>query len=115
MIDAKRCASLEEAQDIVDGISVRQIPAVWEVAGKKRVLKEGLTARDESLLLLYSNQNSAVLFEDLYDWVEYSTPQGFRKNILGALHKERLIEHDAETDSIVLSPKGVVHVEQRIL
>ena len=46
--------SLEEAQDIVDGISVREFPTVWEVAGKKRVLKDGLKSRDQALLLLYS-------------------------------------------------------------
>ena len=33
--------SLEEAQDLVDAISVKNIPAIWEVAGKKRVLKKG--------------------------------------------------------------------------
>ena len=47
--------SLEEAQDIVDGISVRQLPTIWEVGGKKRVLKDGVQAKDQALLLLYSN------------------------------------------------------------
>lgn len=107
--------SLEEAQDIVDGISVRQIPDVWEVAGKKRVLKAGLNARDQALLLLYSTQSSAILLEDLCDWVEYSNPSVFKRTIIRALHKERLIEHDAETDSIFLSPNGAAYVEQNIL
>jgi len=64
--------SLEEAQDLVDGISVRELPMIWEVAGKKRVLKEGLKARDQVLLLLYSSSESGVLVEDLCEWVEYS-------------------------------------------
>jgi len=107
--------SLEEAQDIVDSISVRQLPSVWEVSGKKRVLKEGLKAREEALLLLYSNQSSAVLLEDLCDWVEYSNPAVFKTNIIRGLHKERLIEYDTETDSVVLSPKGAAYVEQNIV
>jgi len=107
--------SLEEAQDLVDGISVRQLPDIWEVAGKKRVLKEGLKARDQVLLLLYSSADSAILVEDLCDWVEYSRTGAFKSNIIRHLHKERLVEHDRETDSVVLSPKGAKHVEDNIL
>lgn len=107
--------SLEEAQDLVDGISVRQLPTIWEVAGKKRVLKDGLKARDEVLLLLYSTPDSAVLLEDLCEWVEYSNPHVFKGNIIGSLHKERLVEHDKETDSVILSPKGVAFVEQNLI
>jgi len=107
--------SLEEAQDIVDGISIRQIPAVWEVAGKKRVLEAGLKAKDQVLLLLYSGQDSAVLLEDLCAWVEYSNANVFKNKVIRPLHKERLIEHDADTDSIVLSPNGAAFVEQSIL
>lgn len=74
--------SLEEAQDLVDALAVRNLPDVWEVAGKKRVLRRGLPAKDESLLLLYSSQDSAVLVEDLVDWVEYSNAAVFKSNVL---------------------------------
>lgn len=107
--------SLEEAQDIVDGISVRQLPAVWEVAGKKRVLKEGLKAKDQALLLLYSSQNSAVLLEDLCEWVEYSNPGIFKSAIIRELHKQRLLEFDKDSESIILSPKGVAYVEENLI
>lgn len=107
--------SLEEAQDIVDAISVRQIPFVWEVAGKKRVLKAGLTAKDQVVVLLHSCEPSAVLVEDICDWVEYSNLHVFKNSALNPLHKQRLIEHDQATGSVVLSPKGVDYVEQHIL
>lgn len=107
--------SLEEAQDIVDGISVRQLPAIWEVAGKKRVLKEGLKAKDQALLLLYSNRNSAVLLEDLCEWVEYSNPRRFKSLITRELHKQRLLEFDKDSESIILSPKGVEYVEKNLI
>jgi len=107
--------SLEEAQDIVDGISVRQLPAIWDVAGKKRVLKEGLKAKDQALLLLYSNQESAVLLEDLCEWVEYSNPRMFKRVVIGELHKKRFLEFDKDSESIILSPKGVEYVERNLI
>ncbi|MBI3934759.1 MAG: hypothetical protein HY316_08695 [Acidobacteria bacterium] len=107
--------SLEEAQDIVDGISVRELPAIWEVAGKKRVLKEGLKAKDQALLLLYSNQNSAVLLEDLCEWVEYFNPAIFKGAIIRKLHKQRFLEFDKDSESVILSPKGVEYVENNLI
>ena len=107
--------SLDEAQDIIDGISVRQIPTIWEVGGKKSVLRDGLKAKDQGLLLLYSNPDSAVLLEDLCDWIEYSNPREFKSKVIKGLHKNRLIEFDADSESIVLSPKGVKYVEENLM
>jgi hypothetical protein len=83
--------SLEEAQDIVDGLSVRSLPAIWEVAGKK------------------------VLLEDLCSWVEYSNPQVFKHSVIKTLHKQRFLEYDEDSDSVVLSPKGIEHVEGKLI
>jgi hypothetical protein len=107
--------SLEEAQDIVDGISVRQLPTIWQVGGKKRVLKDGLKAKDQALLLLYSSPDSAILLEDLCDWVEYSNPRMFKSKIIRELHRQRLLEFDADSESIILSPKGVKYVEENLI
>jgi hypothetical protein len=107
--------SLEEAQDIVDGLAVRQIPVIWEVAGKKRVLKEGLAAKDQALLLLYSSPDSLVFVGDLREWIEYSNLAVFKSKVVGPLHRSRLLEFDKDTESITLSPKGVAHVEDNLL
>ena len=107
--------SLEEAQDLVDSISVRQLPAIWEVAGKKRVLKKGLSAGDKVLLILYSSKETAVLVEDLCDWIEYSNISVFKARVLKTLHKKRMIELDKETDAVLLSPTGAQRVEDHIL
>ena len=107
--------SLEEAQDIVDGISVRQLSSIWDVGGKKRVLKDGLKAKDQSLLLLYSCPESAVLLEDLCSWVEYSNPQMFKSYIIKDLHKKRFLEFDMNSESIVISPKGAKYVEDNLI
>jgi len=107
--------SLEEAQDLVDGISIRELPTIWEVAGRRRVLKEGLSARDEALLLLYSTAESAVPVEDLCDWVEYSNLAVFKSKVIALMHKQRLVEYDREIDSVILSPKGSAFVEEHLV
>jgi hypothetical protein len=107
--------SLEEAQDIVDGLAVRQLPSIWEIAGKKRVLTDGLAAKDEALLLLYSCADSSVFIGDLCAWVEYSNPGVFKSKVIGPLHKARLLEFDRETESITLSPKGAAYVEDHLI
>lgn len=107
--------SLEEAQDLVDSISVRQLPVIWEVAGKKRVLKKGLSKSDQILLLLYHTKETAVLVEDLCDWIEYSNITLFKSRIIRILHKGRMIEHDRDSDAVLLSPNGAEYVEENIL
>ena len=107
--------SLEEAQDLVDNISVRQLPDIWEVGGKKRVLRPGMTAKQQTLFLLYHEPTSVVLAEDLYSWVEYDQLRTYRRDILVPLHDARLIEFDRENDAVHLSPTGAREVETKIL
>jgi hypothetical protein len=107
--------SLEEAQDLVDGLAIRRVPEIWEVAGKKRVLKAGLPFKDQVLLLCYQDPNSAILSEDLFDWIEYSNFSVFKKKVLTPLHKERFIEYDKGSECVMISPLGAKDVENRIL
>jgi len=107
--------SLEEAQDLVDSISVRKLPDIWEVNGKKRVLRPGLTAKQQTLFLLYHEPTSVVLAEDLYSWVEYNQFRTYRRDVLRPLHEARLIEFDEENDAVHLSPTGAQEVEIKIL
>ena len=106
--------SLEEAQDLIDGISIRRLPVIWEVAGRKRVLQDGLPARDQVLLILYSSTDN-ILVEDLISWIEYKRMDHFKYKVLKPLHDKRLIEFDRESDCVYLSPKGASDVEERLL
>jgi len=106
---------LEKAQDILDSISIKQIPEIWEVGGKKRILRDGLRVRDQVLLLLYANVDSSIFVEDLCDWIEYSNIGVFKSNVLHPLHKTRLIEYENTLGFVTLSPKGSKYVEDRIL
>lgn len=107
--------SLEEAQQIVDLISSRNLPHIWEINGKKRVLLSNLTAKEKVLLLTYSQIESGVLFEDLKDWVEYLNSSDFKSKVLNPLHKTNMIEFDKELQMIFISPKGCKEIEEKYL
>ena len=107
--------SLEEAQGLVDGLAVREMPQVWEVGGKKRILRPGLVSKEQTLLLLYSNPDTHALVEDLFEWVEYSTLAMYKRKVLRPLHTGRLIEFDEEEGIVYLSPLGATEVEDRLL
>ena len=83
--------------------------------GKKRVLRNDLSAKDRTLVLCYTTPNDAVLIEDQFDWVEYSNLSMYRRKVLKPLHKEKLIELNTELDAILISPLGVRHVEDTVL
>ncbi len=104
--------SLEEAQAILDAIAERQFPAVWSVAGRKRVLDATLTQSEQTLVLLYSDADTAVPVEDLAAWVEVGRVDNYRGRVLASLHSQRLIELDSDTDCVILSPKGSVEAER---
>jgi len=105
--------SLEEAQQIVDLISTRSLPDVWEVNGKKRVLLTNLSTKDKVLLLSYDEPS--ILTEDMISWIEYANASEFRSKVLIPLHKSGLIEYDQGLKMIILSPKGCKEVEERII
>jgi hypothetical protein len=107
--------SIEEAQGIVDALSTRAVPDIWEVAGKKRVLKQGLDFKQQVLLLAYSDVQGGVLSDDLFSWTEYSNFAMFKKHVLVPLHQKKLIEYDRESEIIYLSPIGVKEVEEKLL
>ena len=107
--------SLEEAQGLVDAISSRNLPDIWEVGSKKRILREGLDYKQQVLLFAYTDVQRGVLVEDLFEWTEYSSLSVFKKSVLKSLHTKRLIEYDQELECVFLSPSGVQEVEEKLL
>lgn len=107
--------SLEEAQDFVNSIADKDMPIIWEIEGKKRVLINGLTFKEKTLLLLYSQESSFALVEDLFDWVEYSSLTYFKQRVLIPLHEERMIEYNTENEAAHISPLGIKKVEDSII
>lgn len=115
LIRAFHSLSLEEAQGIVDALSKRSVPEIWEIAGKKRVMRTDLSYPDQTLLLLYSQPEEGVLSEDLFEWTEHSNFAMYNTSVLIPLHKKRLVEYDRESDIVYISPLGVSKVEDQIL
>ena len=107
--------SLEEAQEVLDKIAQRELVHVWAVAGKKRVLKIGLSRSEQTLVLLYGEPDGPTPTEDLASWIEVPRLANYRSDVLRPLHKKRLIELDAATDTVTLSPLGAVAAEKLLL
>jgi hypothetical protein len=107
--------SLEEAQSLIDSISTRTVPDIWEANGKKRVLRSDLNYSQKTLLLAYSESRKSVSARDLFNWSKYSDYSTYVKTILKPLHREDLIEFDEVSDEVVISPLGIREVETSIL
>jgi hypothetical protein len=101
------------ASAVVEALVSREMPIIWEVGNKKRVLAAKLTMRQKTLLLLYSH-TGAVSEQDLRTWVEHSNGSVFRRDVLRPAHKEKLLEYDEATRTVELSPLGARFVEAKL-
>lgn len=104
--------TVEDATAMVEAIVERDIPSVWQVAGKQRVLHRDLTTKDQILLLTYHVGGHAP-DADLLAWTEYRNSSRFRA-LLRELHATRVVEYDEHCE-VHLSPTGIQEVEGRIL
>lgn len=100
----------EEATDIVDGLIEREVAWVWTHEDKKRVLRAGLTWKQQSLLLLLT-ETGEVGETDLVRWLEHKSVTDYRKSVLKPMHKDRLIHYDAGRRTVRLLPPGVTAAE----
>lgn len=105
--------STEEATGLVDSLVERTVPAVWRIGDVRRVLDAGLKIRQQVLLLLYS-VNGPVTANDLFEWVEHSNFSVFKKQVVGKLHKERLVDFNVRNGLVTLSPTGTREVELKL-
>lgn len=92
-----------EAAEVVEALVERQVAYVWRYGDKKRVLKTGLTWKQNTLLLLLS-ETGETRETDLFGWVEHKNAAAFRRDVLRAGHKERLWEYDEPRHVVRLLP-----------
>lgn len=107
--------SLEDAQALLDAIAVRQLPQVWSVAGRRRILDTSLDYKSQTLLLLYNESEPIVPSEDLHAWTEHSNFSVYKRDVLRSLHSARLVEYDRDSETVTLSPLGAQKVEIELL
>jgi hypothetical protein len=101
------------ATEFVEALIERETPAVWAVAGVKRVILAGASMSDRVLLLLDSTA-APVLDMDLRIWAEYSNLSVFRRKVLGGLHDENMLHYDRKTGLVHLSPIGARYVSTKL-
>ena len=102
--------TIEEATSIVDSLIERQVAWVWTHGDKKRVLRKGLTWKQQALLLLLT-ESGDVTEADVFRWLEHPGLPSFRKDVLKRLHNDRLIEYDTDKRAMRLLPPGVTAAE----
>ncbi|HEY3545089.1 MAG TPA: hypothetical protein VGK17_03235, partial [Propionicimonas sp.] len=100
----------EEATAIVDGLVDREVTWIWTHGDKKRVLRLGMTWKQQTLLLLLSEAGD-VAEADLFRWLEHPGLPSFRRDVLKQLHKARWIEYDSAARAVRLLPPGVAAAE----
>lgn len=103
----------ETASKAVDAVVDRTLPIVWEVAGRKRVLRSDLSMLDSTLVLLYGTRG-VVSEAELFEWVGHSNASVYRRDVLMAAHKRRLLEYDRANRTVEISPLGARYVEHHV-
>jgi hypothetical protein len=103
----------QAASDVVELLTERELPVIWQVNGKKRVLKLGLSMKEKTLLLLYSEPSLDEA--TLVNWIEHTNTSVYRRDVLNKGHRARLWEYDKSTRTVTLSPLGSDFVERKLL
>lgn len=102
----------DDAQKVVDSITERRVPLVWQSGSLKRVLDPHLTYPDQILLLL-SSSSTDVSLNDLFQWTEHSNITSFKK-ILKMLHDKRFIEFNKKQGTVLILPPGANYIQKII-
>ena len=104
--------TLDDAQEIVDRITSRKIPLIWDSGRVKRVLNPKISFTNQILLLL-STESKKVDTEILFEWLDYSNKTYYRR-MLKDLHKKRMINLSKNFKTVELLPPGNNVVEKLI-
>ncbi len=96
---------VDEAEALVDAVVEREVPLVWKVGDKMRVLDPDLSYKDTTMILLHAVAGP-VSEADLFSWTEHSNATVYRRDILKKEHKKRLLEYDQDAGAVQLSPKA---------
>ena len=102
--------TVDAAHGLIEGVTERMLPVVWEGNGVKRVLNSKLSAKDKALVLAYSSPKG-VSSKDLADWSGYGNLSRFRTSVLKDLDKDALIHFDRQNDVVTILSTGVRRVE----
>jgi hypothetical protein len=101
--------STSEAQEAVEGLVERRIPAVWSNGDVRRVLRTGLKLKDQIILLVGAATTPTA--NQVYEWTEYKNRAHFN-SVLRGLHSSRFVEYDQSTGRVILLPPGSTYLAE---
>jgi hypothetical protein len=105
--------SIDEATAVVDNLIEREVAWVWAHDDKKRLLRTGMTWKQQALVLLLT-EAGYVPEADLFRWLEHPSLPSFRRDVLKQLHKTRMIDYDRDKRNVHLLPPGVTAAEELV-
>ena len=97
----------------VEALLSRELPVIWYVGTRARVLTPKRTWRDQMLLRLYATTGSVPVAALVAD-IEHPQPAYFRRDVLRPSHIARLIEWDQAAGTVEISPLGIRYVEEHL-
>jgi hypothetical protein len=107
------CVPANTAQQMVDGIVTRAIPAIEDFDGFLKVLRTDLGASDLVLALLYQRGGQGATCADLEAWVRPTMRRNLRRTLNLLVDDKALVHRDGELLKITRS--GQYHVEDKKL
>jgi hypothetical protein len=112
IVRAGHQCSPDDAQRVVDSLSQRRIPIIWQEGEVVRVLRPEMPYRDKTLLVLYHLDPDRPLDFELYRHVEHSHITRFKRDVLSALHRAAMIDY--RNGSVAILPPGRRYVETEL-
>jgi hypothetical protein len=100
----------DDATEIVGSLTEREVSLVWAHEDTKRVLRTGLTWKEQTLVLLLTDAEP-VSEPDLIRWLEHTSVSNYRRTVLKPMHKDRLIDYNEVKRLIRLLPPGITAAE----
>jgi hypothetical protein len=101
-----------EAQQIIEDLVTREVPAVQEIAGQPVILTD-LQPRDQALLMLYRAGAEGATIDELLGWLP-TTRRDHLRNRLKKLQENKLV-HMHANGNVYLTIRGTREVEDRNL
>jgi hypothetical protein len=87
--------SPEEATAVVDALTEREIPLLWRIGDRTRVLGAKLSAKDKTLALLYGTLG-VLSVPNIAGSIEYKNTSQFRHKVLKPAHQADLLDFDSK-------------------
>jgi hypothetical protein len=100
--------SIDAAQALVDQLTERRIPLVWQGKNMKRVLDPKMSLKDQ-VLILADSAPGPLSVDQVRTWCGAKDKSYFLR-ILRGLHKKRMIELSEDDSTIEILPPGSTHV-----